>query len=313
MLLDISDNRKAEEAVKASEEQLRNILGTSPIAIGISGVKDFSLQFANRRLSDMFGIPKLAVIGFDTREFFASHGAHRRHWVETRRNQKVTNSEVQCRSADGRLFWAQISTRLIEYSGKDAILWWAFDITEHKEAKEALAHLAHHDALTGLANRRLFDDHFKQALKLAEQTGRGGVLFYFDLDGFKAVNDTHGHGFGDWVLDQVGVRLKSIMRDSDIGARLGGDEFAVIANGVEDDNAIRRIIEKIQTVISRPYELEGQRGNIGVSIGAVRFTGQESDSDQIVKLADSAMYEAKNAGKGTYRLRSMPVNDQRPA
>lgn len=309
MLLDISDNRRAEEVVRSSEEQLRNILSTSPIAIGISGGKDFQLQFANRRLSDMFGIPKLAVIGFDTREFFAHHGEHRRHWVQTRRNKEVTNSEVQCRSADGRLFWAQISTRLIEYSGQEAILWWAFDITDHKEAKEALAHLAHHDSLTGLANRRLFDEHLQQAVRVAGRTGQGGVLFYFDLDGFKAVNDTHGHGFGDWVLDQVGTRLKSIMRDSDIGARLGGDEFAVIAHGVEDTDAIEAIVDKVQTIISEPYEQDGKIGNIGVSIGVVRFNGQENDTNKIVMLADNAMYEAKKAGKGTYRLATLPAND----
>lgn len=309
LLLDISERHKAEEALRVSEERLRRILGTSPIAIGISDVRNFKLMFANKRLGEMFHIPKKELIGYDTRKFYESAKQHRRHWVETRRNHNLQNQETHCRRADDSLFWAEITTRLIEYGGRQAILWWAFDITEHKHTKEALAHLAHHDALTGLANRRLFEDHLQNAVSLASRTGRAGVLFYFDLDGFKAVNDKHGHGFGDWVLDQVGVRLRNVLRDSDIGARLGGDEFAVIAHGIEDFNAIEAVIDKMQNAISAPYEKDGKTAAIGLSIGVVRFFGHEDDIKKLVMVADAAMYDAKQAGKGTYRLINMPSND----
>ncbi|MDV7341132.1 diguanylate cyclase [Terasakiella sp. A23] len=313
LLLDISESKKAEKALRVSEERLRRILGTSPIAIGISDVKEFQLLFANKRLADMYRIPKSQIIGYDTRKFYVEKKLHRRHWVETRREKFLSSVETRCLRADGMSFWAEISTRLIEYGGRQAILWWAFDITEHKNTKEALAHLAHHDPLTGLANRRLFDEHLKNGIALAARTERAGVLFYFDLDGFKGVNDKFGHGFGDWVLVQVGMRLRKVLRDTDIGARLGGDEFAVIAHGIDDLDAIEAVIDKMQDAISAPYEKDGQIAKIGLSIGVVRFFGKESDTQKIVTLADGAMYEAKQAGKGTYRLINMPQQDGKKA
>lgn len=309
LMLDISEHRQAEEALRISEERLRRILGTSPIAIGISHVKTFKLLFANKRLAQMYEIPRNDIIGFDTRKFYKEPRMHRRHWVDTRRGKHLNNIETQCQRTNGNPFWAQITTRLIEYGGHEAILWWAFDITEHKHTKEALAHLAHHDALTGLANRRLFEEHLHNAIALAARTDRPGVLFYFDLDGFKAVNDAYGHNFGDWVLDQVGLRLRHVLRETDIGARLGGDEFAVIAHGIEDIRAIEAVVEKMQTAISTPYKKEGKIAKIGLSIGVVRFFGHESDIHDLVMCADTAMYQAKQAGKGTYRLINMARND----
>lgn len=313
LLLDISDQRRSEEALRISEERLRRILGTSPIAIGISDVKNFKLLFANKRLAQMYQIPKATLIGYDTRKFYATPRQHRLHWVQTRREKSINNLETQCVRADGKHFWTEITTRLIEYGEREAILWWAFDITEHKHTKEALAHLAHHDPLTGLANRRLFEEHLRNAVALAARTERSGVLFYFDLDRFKAVNDAHGHGFGDWVLDQVGARLRKCLRDSDIGARLGGDEFAVIAHGIDDIRAIEAVIEKMQTAIAAPYTQNKKTVKIGLSIGVVRYFGREDDIHRIIMMADSAMYEAKQAGKGTYRLINLPRNDQRKA
>jgi len=313
LLLDISENHKAEEALRVSEERLRRILGSSPIAIGISDVKKFNLLFANKRLAEMYRIPKADVIGYDTRKFYTQTRTHRRHWVETRRKRHISSVESRCQRADGEEFWAEISTRLIEYGGREAILWWAFDITEHKTAKETLAHLAHHDALTGLANRRLFDEHLQTAVAMAARTERAGVLFYFDLDGFKGVNDQHGHSFGDWVLVQVGARLRNVLRESDIGARLGGDEFAVIAHGIDDIHAIEAVVDKMQEAISAPYVKDSKIAKIGLSIGVVRFFGKEDDLQKIVTMADGAMYQAKQAGKGTYRLINMPTVASRKA
>lgn len=306
LLLNISERRKAEEALRISEERLRRILGTSPIAIGISDIHNFKLLFANKRLAEMYQIPKANVIGYDTRKFYAKSSLHRRHWVQTRRKKYLSNIETECRRSDDQQFWAQITTRLIEYGGREAILWWAFDITEHKRTREALAHLAHHDVLTGLANRRLFEEHLQNAVSLAKRAERPGVLFYFDLDGFKAVNDVHGHNFGDWVLEQVAIRLRKVLRDSDIAARLGGDEFAVIAHSIDDIRSIESVVDKMQEAISEPYMKDDKKSVIGLSIGVVRFFGHETNIEQIVTMADGAMYDAKQSGKGTYRLINMP-------
>ncbi|SCA56495.1 putative Diguanylate cyclase [Candidatus Terasakiella magnetica] len=313
LLLDISDHHHAEETMRVSEERLRRILGTSPISIGISDVKTFKILFANKRLAEMFHLTRNDVIGFDTRKFYSNAKYHRQHWVETRRGKTLDNVEIECLRSDGTPFWAQITTRQIEYGGREAILWWAFDITDHKKSREALAHLAHHDSLTGLANRRLFDEHLRNAIALAKRNEAPGVLFYFDLDGFKPVNDQHGHTFGDWVLHQVGLRLRTVLRDTDIGARLGGDEFGVIAHGMDDIRAIEAVVHKMQEAISQPYVQEDKVAHIGLSIGVVRFFGTEDDTRKIVMLADSAMYKAKQAGKGSYRLINMPSCDVQKA
>lgn len=305
LLLDISRRKQAEKAVRASEERLRQILGTSPISIGISDLKTFQLVFANRRLSEMFKISRDEVMGFDARQFYVERRLHRRHWVETQRKGSMGMVEVQCRRTDGTTFWAQLSTRLIDFGGKPAILWWAFDITEHKQARETLAHLAHHDALTGLANRRLFEEHLRQAVSVAKRTRKPGILIYFDLDGFKSVNDSHGHGFGDWVLKQVAQRVNNVLRETDIAARLGGDEFAVVAQNIGDIKSIETIVEKLQNAISEPYVREGMTGTLGMSTGVLRFFGDEIDLQKMVLYADKAMYDAKQAGKGTYRLINM--------
>lgn len=309
LLLDVSERHKAEETMRISEERLRRILGSSPIAIGISDVKDFKILFANKQLAQMYQVGKADVIGYDTRKFYAEPRLHRHHWVKTQRQKHLRNVETKCKSTDGRFFWAQITTRLIDYGGRQAILWWAFDITEHKQTKEALAHLAHHDPLTGLTNRRLFEEHLQKAVSLARRTKHAGVLFYFDLDGFKDVNDQFGHNFGDWVLKQVALRLLDILRDSDIAARLGGDEFAIIAHGIDDIRSIESVISKMQKTISAPYVHEDRISTIGLSIGVVRFFGNEKDIQKIVMMADGAMYDAKQSGKGTYRLINMPPHE----
>ncbi len=308
LLLDITDRRNAENELRVSEERLRRILGTSPIAIGISDTRSFKLLFANKMLAQMYQIPTKQIIGFDSRQLYVDQNEHKSHWQRTRQLQTLHNVETECRKTDGSPFWAQITTRMIEYGGQEAILWWAFDITDHRNAKETLAHLAHHDSLTGLANRRLFDEHFKKAIALAARSGRPGVLFYFDLDGFKGVNDQYGHGFGDWVLDQVGHRLRDVLRDTDTGARLGGDEFAVIAQGIDDKMAIEAVVHKLQTAICKPYIKGEKTAQIGLSIGIVQFYGQEENLQHLVTLADEAMYQAKQAGKGTYRLIENPEN-----
>jgi|GEM_PF-1316058 len=309
LLLDISERRKAEEALRISEDRLRKILGTSPIAIGISDIHSFKLLFANKRLAEMYQIPKANVIGYDTRKFYAEPRLHRKHWVQTRREKSLSNVETECCRSDGQQFWAQITTRLIDYGGRQAILWWAFDITEHKRTREALAHLAHHDVLTGLANRRLFEEYLQNAVFLAKRSERPGVLFYFDLDGFKAVNDVHGHDFGDWVLIQVATRLRKVLRDSDIAARLGGDEFAIVAHNIDDIRSIESVVDKMQEAISQPYIKGDKKSVIGLSIGVVRFFGHEKSIAQIVTMADGAMYDAKQSGKGTYRLINMPASE----
>lgn len=173
------------------------------------------------------------------------------------------------------------------------------EIAERIRAQERLAYLADHDALTGLPNRRLFEHSLTAALT----EGGDFALLYLDLDGFKGVNDTHGHGVGDWLLQIVSRRLEHCLRDGDMLARLGGDEFAIVLRAVRTAQEVQVVAEHIVQHLSEPYRLDsGIVLRIGVSVGAaLRPMGGGTPRD-LIQATDVAMYEAKRSGRGTWRM-----------
>ncbi len=178
----------------------------------------------------------------------------------------------------------------------------AQDISEQKLTQERIAHMAHFDTLTNLPNRALFYDRLRHAISEARRDKGGLTLFYMDLDGFKEVNDTMGHHAGDLLLKGVAQRLSECVRESDTVSRLGGDEFTVILSGMHHQEEVLAVAQKIVHAIAVPFDLEGSRANIGISIGVARYTEEADNEDDLVRRADEAMYAAKSAGKNTYRI-----------
>lgn len=169
------------------------------------------------------------------------------------------------------------------------------------EASQAQAqHLAFHDALTGLANRALFDERLTRALAEAHQSSRSVALLYFDLDRFKHVNDTLGHPAGDQLICAMAKRLVAATRSSDVVARIGGDEFAVIQTGVTSVAEAEVLCMRIVEAVSEPYLLAGTKLNVGVSIGVAMAPTDARDRTELARKADIALYEAKAAGRGRY-------------
>lgn len=164
---------------------------------------------------------------------------------------------------------------------------------------ETLYQQAHFDALTGLLNRRAFEDRLKESL-LRSRRNETGVLLFIDLDGFKKVNDSEGHEAGDKILVRVAEGLRDALRPEDTIARLGGDEFAVIAPGVSDQDAISAICERIIKIVDGPMVVDRMEHDIGTSIGVARYPHDGFDLDQIIMKADSAMYRAKETGGSQY-------------
>jgi diguanylate cyclase (GGDEF)-like protein len=162
-------------------------------------------------------------------------------------------------------------------------------------------HNAHHDALTGLANGRLFHEFVNRQLALCRRNGTRLAVLFIDLDGFKSVNDRCGHEIGDRLLCSVAARLASSIRSSDVAARLGGDEFAVLLVDPDLDR-VPAIVRKILDVISAPYEIQGHTLQVSASAGAAAFPGCGENSEQLLKRADEAMYGAKSSGKNAYAL-----------
>ncbi|WP_264046361.1 sensor domain-containing diguanylate cyclase [Methylobacterium flocculans] len=175
------------------------------------------------------------------------------------------------------------------------------DITERKEAEHRIAHMARHDALTDLANRTLFRERLTQEIAQSRRRAGGFAVLCLDLDRFKAVNDTFGHHAGDILLRTVAQRLRAIVRTEDTVARIGGDEFMVIQTGPVVASSIRTLARRIIDTISQPIDLDGDPIVVGTSVGIAVAPQDGMDPDQLCRNADLALFEAKNAGRNTFR------------
>jgi len=175
------------------------------------------------------------------------------------------------------------------------------DVSERKRNEEKIAHMAHHDALTGLANRVLLRSHIDVALARQGRHGEGFALLLIDLDRFKPVNDTFGHAAGDELLRSVGQRLRECVRDVDVVARLGGDEFAVLQEGAVSRESTTALARRLLDALSASYLLDGHQAVIGASIGIAR-SADCADVEQLFHHADLALYRVKSEGRNGYRL-----------
>jgi len=170
----------------------------------------------------------------------------------------------------------------------------------HKQIEELhvqqvkLDHLASHDNLTGLHNRRLFLDRLDQALARAKRQETQLALLFIDLDKFKAINDTHGHRAGDAVLQTVAQRLRTLLRETDMAARIGGDEFIILIEGVCDDASIDSIVRKVKASVSQPIPYLDIELESGGSIGVGRYPQDGTTASTLIAASDQAMYRSKS-------------------
>ena len=177
------------------------------------------------------------------------------------------------------------------------------EIEEHDRTKEAIRHMALHDVLTGLANRRYFEDMIERALSNAEREGDRFGLVIIDLDGFNPVNDRYGHAVGDAVLKVVADRLHGMMRAGDFCARIGGDEFAVIVGGVGTAGDLMLVADKIRAALAAPVAVDGRAAiEVGASVGHALCPDDGETADGLVVVADGRMYQAKQRGRSQASL-----------
>ena len=176
------------------------------------------------------------------------------------------------------------------------------DITERKTAEQQIEYQAYHDALTGLANRRLFQEHLSLALALAGRHQRLVAVLFLDLDHFKLINDSLGHTVGDELLKQVARRLKNVLHDGDTVARVGGDEFTIVIQELVRREDVAHIAQKVLHAIAEPFDAGGHRLYITTSIGITIFPDDGDDAETLLRNADTAMYRAKAEGRNTYQM-----------
>jgi diguanylate cyclase (GGDEF)-like protein/PAS domain S-box-containing protein len=232
-------------------------------------------------------------------------------------------SEFRMVAKDGRIVWLRDEARLITDENGRPLFWQGlmYDVTEQKLAEEQVAFLAYHDKLTALANRAMFEEMLELALARARRSGFAVAVIYLDLDNFKLVNDSLGHVAGDQLLQQMGMRLREITRETDLVARQGGDEFLILLGDMErgthaprpDTENSRLVTEAVATriheALQAPFVVGGTEFYITASLGVSMYPFDGEDGKTLLKNADAAMYRSKRAGPGGYVFFSSDKHD----
>jgi diguanylate cyclase (GGDEF)-like protein/PAS domain S-box-containing protein len=308
----VSTHRDASEQVNADREIIRTknfldtVIDNVPAAIIVKHARDFRFAHINKKAEEYLGLLNNQVVGKSAHELFPQEGA-----------DFITKSDR--RTLDGHEFETHdgnpphapgtssqvTSVRKRIILGPDGepeyLLSVIEDITERTRAAERLAHMARHDALTGLSNRVLFTEKASEALlRLADHGERFSILL-LDLDQFKSVNDSLGHPVGDALLKAVAQRLRHTLRETDLVARFGGDEFAILQafDGDQREAAIG-LANRVHNTISTPFEIDGHQVIIGTSIGIACAPEHGTDIDQLMKCADLSLYRAKSDGRNRH-------------
>lgn len=213
-------------------------------------------------------------------------------------------SEIWNRKKSGDLFLGRQTITKIAgtHADKDRYVAVFQDITTTWEKNESIRHLAFHDALTNLPNRRLLMERIDWHIVSAGRTARGLAVLFLDLDRFKVVNDDLGHAAGDELLITVTRKLQCLLRESDTVARLGGDEFVILLDNPASRIDVERIAGRVIAVINEPMALQGKMAQVGTSVGIALYPEDGANAGTLLKNADLAMYEAKNAGRNTFRF-----------
>lgn len=216
------------------------------------------------------------------------------------------DGEFRLKHKQGHWVWVRGRGKVVERDSKGRAIRMSGtnqDISQQKQLHAQLEHMAHFDQLTGLPNRALFYDRFEQLLKSAERQHQTFAMLFIDLDGFKSVNDTHGHKAGDYVLSTAANRMSKLIRRSDTVARIGGDEFAMLLQDVRDRAAIEKLAAEILEELHQAYRYQNKSAiYLSCSIGIALYPDDAKDLEGLITHADIAMYHAKNSGKNQMRF-----------
>ncbi len=302
---DITERKRVEQSLRDSAEELRLFADNVP-AMTLAFDENLRCLFVNKRYADFFGLSRADIVGRHLRETVGEkvYSEIAGHFAQVLQGHPVTYQRTLKR-ANGETRY--LEARLLPHIGNQGKVLGGFtvmtDITEHKLTEERIQRVAHHDSLTGLPNRLLFNDRLEQAISLAKRDSRQFALLYLDLDRFKPVNDSLGHTAGDDLLQAVAARIRQQVRESDTVARVGGDEFNVILPDIARREEAETVAKKIIAALAAPFQLGSrtQRVDIGASIGIALYPTDARDADALVKAADAAMYSAKQVGS-SYRF-----------
>ncbi len=318
VIYDITERKTAEQRYLEAEERYRILVEQLPLAIYIDALDEQASSLYNSPQSE-------AISGYSHAEWQADPGLFERTLHPDDRERIVAGFE------QARVLGAPFKADYRIVRPDDQVVWlhdesvvvpgvdgapgyrqgYLLDISAAKEAEERLAHLAYHDPLTNLPNRAMFREHLDVALARAEREGRGVAVLFVDLDDFKLVNDSFGHGAGDELLVEVAARLRLATRTTDVVARQGGDEFLILVadltvGGADEEFDIAElalsVAEQLRNALSQPFLIADTEIYCSGSVGISLFPVDAADGESLLKHADIAMYRAKEGGRDAHHL-----------
>ncbi|MGE5386779.1 MAG: diguanylate cyclase domain-containing protein [Betaproteobacteria bacterium] len=302
VISDITEKRATEAALRLSERRFRELV---KISSDIYWEQDAEFRFTKFDGKDeiLERIPLSEYMGRTRWGLRILSEMSVQEWEEHRalleRHEPFRDLVYPFTTPSGQKRWMTVSGnplfdeegRFIGYHGVSS------DITSRVQSEERYRHLAFHDTLTQLPNRRLLEDRVERAIVAAARNNQQCALLLLDLDGFKQINDIHGHGAGDVVLKTVAARLRTVVRDTDTVARLGGDEFVVLLREITDIDVALRVAEKIRDAIAEPLRIDSREIGLSASIGISTYPQHGATISALLECADKAMYRSKRRGE----------------
>ncbi len=318
----------AEQAVRESEERLRLVADNVPALISYHD-RSQRYRFSNRTYQDWFGVPQADMQGRTLAEVFGAE-AHERMQKSLERVLGGEQAELELTTAvGGRARTLQVNCVPRRGAGGAVLGFYmlANDVTALKRAQEdlrfaaiqlqhdarRLEFLAHHDTLTGLPNRAMFHERAREAVAHARRHDTTAAVLFLDLDNFKDVNDSLGHDIGDGLLKVIASRLRSCVRGDDFVARIGGDEFCVLLQDIADPREAAAVAQKLLHELGQAYRIGEHQVASSASIGIACVPQDGHEVGTLLRLADAAMYRAKQAGRNGYQFFSVGLNQDAAA
>ena len=296
LILNLAAVQLKRRSANRSAAERANLLQLADIAVeGLLVCDGTVVVTANSSFNQMTGLSTELLRGMPLDALFDDPPAR---LSETTARRSVERMLV---STMGERIPVEVVGKSILYSGKPHQVFAFRDLRERRKAEAEIRFLAHHDALTGLANRPSFGDSLARQLREQSASKKPFAIFALDLDRFKEVNDSLGHPIGDLLLKRVAGRLRATVRDTDCIARLGGDEFAILLCGFTTVEKTTALANRVVEIVRRPYILDGKIANIGVSVGIAMAPQDGADAAELMKNADMALYQAKSDGRNTSR------------
>jgi len=311
---DISLRKKMEEEIRKSEEKYRLITENSLDLISvIDGEGNFLYVSPSHEihlgydLEDLQSSNLLQRVHAQDREMVA-HGIQQ--ISVTKKVSSQLEFRIQMRSGEYICVETRMNSILNESGYLQKLVLVMRDITERKKSEQMIYHLAYHDSLTELPNRRLFMDRLRKEVKQAKQFQSQMAILFLDIDRFKYINDSWGHEIGDFILTETAQRIKKCIRSNDLVARLGGDEFTVMLTNFVSTKEVELIAGRIHASFKEPIRMGAQLYHISCSLGIALFPSDGRNADELLKRADMALYAVKDQGRNGYSFFHPDMEEQ---